>query len=240
MDIGRAFSFVTEDEAWLTKLLLGGVIGLLGSIIIIGPIALQGYMIETARNVMLGNPRPLSDWSNFGDKLAKGFIAIVINIVYALPLFVLACIAFFILAAGGNAASNSSNGSGGAALGLLGACVFGLIFLGAIVLVPVYMAALVRYIQTNSLSAALDFRTVLSTVRATPGTWLMLFLMSILTSLVGQLGSIACGIGLFLTIPYASVVLGHTLGQAAAQTAGAPPSYGQTPPPSYGPPPTYQ
>jgi hypothetical protein len=69
MDLGRAFGFFFEDENWLNKVLIGG---LLQIIPIVGQLALLGYLFEVARNVAQGNPRPLPDWSDLGTKLVKG------------------------------------------------------------------------------------------------------------------------------------------------------------------------
>jgi hypothetical protein len=87
MDIGRAFSFVFDDEQWVTSIL---IMGLLILVPILGSILLIGYMLETARNVAMNSPRPLPKWDNFGDKLSLGFAGFVISLVYALPIIVLA------------------------------------------------------------------------------------------------------------------------------------------------------
>ena len=88
MEIGKAFSFVTEDEQWITKVLIGGLIQFVP---LLGTIAILGYSYRVALNVARGNPRPLPAWGEFGDFLGRGFMALVIQIVYLLPLIVLYC-----------------------------------------------------------------------------------------------------------------------------------------------------
>jgi hypothetical protein len=86
MEIGKAFGFVTEDEQWITKVLIGGLIQFVP---LLGTIAILGYSYRVALNVARGNPRPLPAWGEFGDFLGRGFFALVIQIVYLLPLIVL-------------------------------------------------------------------------------------------------------------------------------------------------------
>jgi hypothetical protein len=236
MDLGKAFGFVFEDEKWVSKMLVGGVIGIFGSFIIIGPIVLLGYMVEVAQNVMRGNPRPLPDWSDFGAKLGKGFALFVVSLVYSIPIILVACVMGGIIGAVAGASGDSEEAVA-AASGLI-FCMYGLSFLLALIIMPFTLAAQVRYVQYGTISSALQFGEVLALVRNNLGAVLMIFLISILASIVGQLGAIACGIGLFITIPYAQVILGHVLGQTAARLSGGMQTM-QSPPSSYSPPPTF-
>ena len=86
MDIGKAFSFVFEDEEWVGKVLIGGLISLIP---LIGQLAVLGYALKVAQNVAQGNPRPLPRWNEFGDHLMRGLYDFVIRLVYALPVVVL-------------------------------------------------------------------------------------------------------------------------------------------------------
>ena len=49
MDIGKAFGFVFEDEEWVSKVLIGGLIFLIP---LIGQFAVIGYSFKVAQNVM--------------------------------------------------------------------------------------------------------------------------------------------------------------------------------------------
>jgi len=42
MDIGRAFKFMFDDESWITKILLGGILGLVPILNFV----LYGYQLE--------------------------------------------------------------------------------------------------------------------------------------------------------------------------------------------------
>lgn len=203
MDIGRAFGSITEDEKWVSKILLGGVILLIP---IVGFLALTGLTLEVARNVAQGNPRPIPGWDNFGAKITRGFYAMLIALVYSIPVGILS-------------AFQPKDGG----ISLLSIVIT---LLGVATQIVIY-AAYVRYLQTDSLSEALKFSEVLALVQSSFMPWLTLFGVSLICGLVGALGLVGCGFGLLFTAVYGSLAFGHALGQVAAQTNG------QYPPTSY-------
>lgn len=232
MDIGQAFKFVFDDEKWLSKVLLGGLI----AIVPILNFAVLGYMLKVAENVARGQSTPLPEWNNLGEHFMRGLYGIAIMVVYFLPYILVAVLFSCITGLLGGAASNGSD-AGGAAVGLL-----------SLVLIPVYLivafacallayAGLARYVVTNNLSDALKFGEVVAMVRSKPGPWLMLLLVAILAGFVGSLGAIACGIGALFTGFYGNLALGHALGQTVVQQ-GMLGSSTYAAPPSYDPPPT--
>jgi hypothetical protein len=87
LDIGKAFSFVFEDEEWICKILIGGLISLIP---LVGQFVVLGYALKVAQNVAQGNPRPLPRWGEFGDHLVRGLYEFVIRLVYALPIVLIA------------------------------------------------------------------------------------------------------------------------------------------------------
>jgi uncharacterized protein DUF4013 len=234
MDIGKSFGYVFEDQEWITKVLLGGLILLIP---IVGQLVVIGYMLKVAQNVAQGNPRPLPSWNEFGDHLTRGLYGFVVELVYFVPYIVI--VVLFSCVGGLLGAGSRSNSA--SAVGALFGCL----------LVPVYLiavcaclcmayAGLARLVATNNLSEALKFGDVFATVRSNPRPWLMMLLVSLLAGLVGSLGLIACGIGVLFTAAYAYLIMGHALGQTVAQQGALAGTYVPTPPPSYGPPPSYQ
>jgi len=218
IDIGEAFGFAFKDHKWVTKILIGGLLLLVP---FIGTFLASGYTIATARHVVDRHPSPLPEWDNFGDLLKRGFFSIVIGFVYAL-LLLLPAIGFAVIT--GIVGSVGGGSDAVAGLILLLTLVFLLVMLAATVLVAAMSyAALVRYIQTDSLGDAFQFGVVLEMVRARPATWLWLFVVQLLTVVVASLGLIPCGLGIPFTAVYAQAAFGHALGQVAAQlsTAGA-------------------
>ena len=87
MDIGRAVMFVFEDEDWLKKVAIGGVLMLVP---IFGQLLAIGYGMEIARRVVKGDPQPLPEWDDWGAKAMEGFMSMVIGFVWALPIILVA------------------------------------------------------------------------------------------------------------------------------------------------------
>ncbi len=158
MDIGKAFSFVFEDEEWVSKVLLGGLIALIP---LIGQITVVGYSLKVAQNVAQGNPRPLPTWSEFGDHLMRGLYEFVIRLVYALPIIVVAAIFVCAIALAGGATANRRDGSGGALAGTLSLCLVPLMVILGLAISVVLYAAVARFVVTNRLGEALKFAEVI-------------------------------------------------------------------------------
>lgn len=240
MDIGKAFGYVFEDEKWVTKILIGG---LLLIIPIFGILVVLGYSLKVAENVMRNNPRPLPEWTDFGDLFMRGLYYFVIALVYQIPTIVLYCIVGLLFGGLSAAADSSSRGASNAAGGaaLLVACLYPLIALLALVLAVAVYTATARYVATGTLSEAFKFSEVLGSLRANIGTWIVFILCAILASFVGSLGIIACGIGALFTYTYAYSVVGHLLGQTIQRTGLATSGNFVTDPvPPYTPPTTFQ
>lgn len=205
MDIGKAFSFPFEDEQWVSSIL---ICGLLLLVPIVGWLAIAGYTLEVARNVAMGSPRPLPKWDNFGEKLSLGFNWFVISFVYTLPVTLIAGLASCLLIL---PVLSGDEGAIMAGLGLFFCIIVFAILLG-LLLAPIALAATVRYLQTGSLAAAFKVGDIISMVRGDLGSWVVLWLLSILCSFVGQLGGYVI-IGIFFTLPYSQAVFGHLIGQ---------------------------
>jgi hypothetical protein len=233
MDVGRAFGYVFEDQRWLSKVAIGGLVALVPIL----NFAALGYMLKVAENVARGSATPLPEWNEFGDHFMRGLYAVVISLVYFIP-YILLVIVFSCItaAAGGSGNSNSAQ----AAAGLLSCLLVPVYLIVAFACALFAYAGMARYVATNTLSEAFKFGDVFAMVRNRPGAWGMLLLVIILAGIVGGLGVIACGIGVIFTAFYSYLVMGHALGQTIVQEGLMGSAY-STPPPSYTPPPpSYQ
>lgn len=89
MNFISAFTYISEDKRWLSKLGETAIFALLCPVPVIGLIslcALLGYLTELIHNVGNDYPRPLPEWDHIGEDISKGFPVLVALIVYHLPL----------------------------------------------------------------------------------------------------------------------------------------------------------
>jgi hypothetical protein len=232
MEYGKAFTFLTEDEKWISKLLIGAVMAYLGFVIL--PIfILWGYSVEILENVANGSMRPLPEWNDFfGPKLRKGLNIFVIRFVYALPLIVFACcyalvqIALTSALAGGSSQGNATanpNGSLGAIVGIVGLCFSCIAIIYGILMTLAVDAATIIYVSTGQLNSAFKFREVIAFTQKHVSELFLSVLMIVLATLVGGLVSlITCGLGFPVVSAWVEYARGHLLGQIYRR-AGLPP-----------------
>jgi len=220
MDIGRSFSYITEDEDWWKQVLIGGLLTLIP---VIGPFYALGYMVQAVKNVIEGRELPLPDaLEDFGDKLLKGLLLAVIMLIYALPLIVIAACSGVGIGIFSSAASNTDtvdtiSSIWGVCFGCVGA-LYG-VLLG--VLAPFIYAT---YADTGDFGAAVKVGRNWGMFQKNIGPAFIVFLVTILAGLLASVaGTILCGIGLFATSFFANLVIAYLYGslyrQAKAQPA---------------------
>lgn len=205
MRFADAFTYVFEDPDWLKKLIIPGLIGLL--IPIVGQLVLLGWCLHVTANVIRNSPNPLPG-IDFGGDLARGFKAFVVGLVYNIPTII-----FYvpILIVSGLAGSDDSLIT---VLAIVSTCFGLLMLLYGIVMAFLLPAAYARVAVSDSLGDGLAFGKVFGLVKKAPMAYLLVLVGTIAASFISSLGSIACGVGIFLTVPYASAILGHLYGQA--------------------------
>lgn len=213
MEIGKAFSYVMEDENWVNKVLMGGLFSFLCIFLVGIPIVL-GYMVQTLRNVIEGQPRPLPAWDNLGEKFMSGLMLTIVIIIYQIPSFLFSCISQLgpMLASSGAEGGQTSETMVGVAttLSMCGGC---LNLLWSLVVMVILPALYIRFALTGQIGAAFSFGEMLAFVKADPGSYVIAVLMTIVAGIVGSLGIIACVIGVFFTYFYAQMVMAHLYGQ---------------------------
>jgi hypothetical protein len=202
MDIGKSFTYVFDDEDWVTKILIGALFVLL-SFIVIGIPFVLGYIVETVRNVMDGNPRPLPDWADLSPKFTKGLMLFLILLIYSLPIIFVSCLTWM----GAIIAEESE------AVGAFLACMNCLSVLWGFLVAVVTPAATIRYALTGEFISGFQFGGIFNFIANNLANYIIAFLLSVLASTIGALGVILCGVGVLFTGLWALLVDAHLFGQ---------------------------
>ncbi|MCJ7717389.1 MAG: DUF4013 domain-containing protein [Anaerolineales bacterium] len=207
MDFGKAFSFVFEDEDWVKKIAVGGLLSLIP---VIGIFVVLGWGVEITKRVINGDTEVLPDWSDFGGYLSRGFMVFVIVFIFLLPvILVQSCgtgLPFLTESYEQEALTT--------ALWIVTACFTCITILYSIVAYMVLPAAIARYAATGEAGAAFKLGEIFKMVKDNLGTYGMVLLGGIVASLVASLGTIACVIGVLFTSVYSFAINGHLWGQA--------------------------
>jgi len=213
MDIGRSFTYVTEDKDWITKVLVGAVIMLASAVLsiviigLVGYLLLFGYYVEVIRRVHAGVPTPLPDWTDLGSYISRGFFAAVGAIVWTLPIIALTfCGVIFDTALGGD---------GGSIL-LIGALCLA-VPIGIALNVLVVPLAIARYAVSGEFGSMFEFGEIFAQARKVFVPLLITFVVSLAVYAVAYFGLIACIVGIFFTLQYAYLVHAFLIGDMYRQ-----------------------
>lgn len=222
MDIGKSLSYVFDDERWLNKVLIGGLIGLVPIL----NLALAGYMLRTLKNVAAGASRPLPDWDDIGNDFVKGLLVAVAGIIYALPVILLVTLFVIAVTAGGIFTAGVGEDAAGifgvlTALGTMGFIALGVVYgLAVAAWMP---AATAVYAAAGEFGAFFRFSEIWGLIRRNAGNYVLVLLIAFVASQVaGWLGSLVLIVGAAFTGFWASLVYGHLLGQLLREDPGAP------------------
>lgn len=209
MDISRAFSFVSNDRDWISKLIVAGLITLIP---IVGPLYLSGWMIEIARRYYTSRTELLPE-VNFGKYIANGFKIAVIGFVYIIPVLFLS---FFTQALSG--LFSYTDQSAVQLIVFFMICPVGIIILILSLVLEAFMiAGWMRYVKTDNWKEAFNFPRIWKMVIENLKVVIILLLLSILAQFIGVAGVILCVIGLLFTLPYSIAFFGHAFGQGMLQ-----------------------
>ncbi len=213
MDVGKSFSFVFEDEKWLSKVLIGGLFSL-ASVVLVGIPFVMGYFVETVRNVIEGKEKPLPEWDDLGEKFKKGLILTVIFLVWAIPIWILVCFQAVVSAIVGNSSS------AGAFLAAISCITSVLSIVWGIVIALFEPAIVTRFALHPEFSSGFAFSELWRFTVDNIGNVIIAVLLSIVASFLGSLGVILCGVGVFLTYFWAYLVMAHLFGQVYVHRKG--------------------
>lgn len=195
--VGDAFVWAFRDPDWLAKV---AIIGLILLIPIVGGINGLGWMLATVDRLRAGEERLPP--ANF-DYIGRGFQLFVVYLVYYLVLGLVA-LAFYlpailVLSAEGHGQPNPALVAVGLAL-LAGAV--GVVTLGGLAL-TFAMPAIVLAVDRGGIGAGLHVGAIVERAQSSLTNTLIAGLMLIAAGVLGQLGSVACFIGVVFTSAYA-------------------------------------
>ncbi|NOX62099.1 MAG: DUF4013 domain-containing protein [Chloroflexi bacterium] len=225
MDYGKAITFVFEDEEWISKVLIGGLIFFLTMLLawtFIGALAggalITGYMLELLRNVRRGDERPLPAWDEWGEKMTDGFKLFVIFLIWSLPMVVVALPVGLVI--GLMADSDAS-----AVASLLLFCFSCLTFIYAIAVALAAPAITIKYAESGEISAGFQFGEIAAFTREHLLEVIVILIVMLFVQLVaGFVGMLLCGVGMLFTAFYSILVQGHLYGQLGRELDSAPTS----------------
>ncbi len=218
IDFGRCFTFLTEDPAWLTKILVGGLFTLLAAVLVGVPFIL-GYWARTLKNVAAGKQHPLPEWDDLGGIFSDGLRLVGVYLVYAIGLAVALALIGGVLvvpfiALGASGALDDSAGGLVAALGGLGTLLLWAIIMVTALAALVYLpAAMARAALRDSFSEGFAWREIAGFMRANLGNYALALVIYLVASFLSQFGMILCCVGLFPAAFWAYEVLAYALGE---------------------------
>lgn len=221
MDIGKSLSYMFDDENWLRKILIGGLIGLVPIL----NLALTGYILRTLKNVLAGAARPLPEWDDLGSDMVKGLLVTVAGMVYSLPLIILVFLFVGAMGVGGafSAGGGREAGEAAAVLGSLGSIGIMCLTVPYVLLVAVWMpAAMANYARSDGFGAFFRLGEIWGLIRRNAGNYVIVLLVALVANqIAGWLGALALIVGAAFTGFWANLVYGHLLGQFLREDAGA-------------------
>jgi len=217
MDIGKSFSYVFEDEKWISKVLVGGLF-VLASFILVGIPFLMGYMLQTMRNVMQGLERPLPEWDNLGEKFKEGLILIIIVIIWTIPIWVLQGIAA--IAGVGLVGMSGNSDLAGGAVGIFSICFSCLVSLYALAIAVLWPALYIRFARAPEFKTGFEFAEIWQFTKDNIGNIIIALLLMIVAGIISSFGAILCGVGILFTYFWYFLVYAHLLGQVWLRRKG--------------------
>lgn len=213
MDIGKSFGFMFKDENWITRILIGGLLGLVPILNFV----IYGYMLEVIKNVSEDRELPLPTWEDFGGKFMKGLMVVIAGFIYSLPLIVLWIIYFVVMMVVGGTASSSGEMSdaGGGAFAICTIAFYCIAFIYSIIVYMFLMyPGLMRYADSGEFGTFFKFGENFRLATANLGQYIVMLLVMLVAALAAAIvGSIACGIGVIFTSFWTLLVSGHLFGQ---------------------------
>jgi hypothetical protein len=203
MDFGRSFVYISEDEDWIKKVALAGLISLIP---FVGQIYLMGYLFQVLKNIIEGREVPLPEVTDdLGGKLLSGLLLSVITVIYYLPVSLISAFsgignALLIQAAQDSQTVSTLSAVWAGCFGCL-SFVFGV---AASLLIPFVWS---KYAETGEFGAAFKLGEFFAMFKENLGPTILVVLISgVLSAVAVLVGLAVCFIGVIFTTLYAQLV----------------------------------
>jgi len=212
MDLERSLTYPFKDDEWLQKLLIAGIVGVIPII----NLALIGWGIRQLKRVIDDRELPLPDWSDFGDYFVKGLMVVIGNLIYAIPMLILICLASVL----GDWFTGYEYGYGNGGPNIIGVCFGCLSSLWGLLIGVVLPAAITHYAVTEDFASFFRFGEIFSYIGRNLGNYIIALIVSALVWIVASIvGGVFCGVGVILTMPWATLVTAHLLAMVYKERA---------------------
>jgi hypothetical protein len=199
--ITDAFAWPVRDPDWVGKI---AVMGLILLIPIAGPITNLGWMLAALDRLRAGEERlPPANFEPFGRGLRLFFVLLL----YYLALTAVAAIVYVpsVLIFSDQGARQTTDALLVGLAVVLSLMAFGILTLGSLVL-TFATPAIILAVDRGGMAAGLRVPEVVRQVRVSLTNTVVAGLMLIAASLIAQIGSVACVVGVVFTAAYAFAI----------------------------------
>ncbi|MCD6518571.1 MAG: DUF4013 domain-containing protein [Anaerolineae bacterium] len=215
MDIGKSFTYMFDDEDWVSKLAIGGLLALVSIIPLVNlftGFVLIGYALRTMKNVAERKDRPLPNWDDWGGDWIRGLMVSLGALIYSIPIWVLMGFAWIVKAIAGYSEGDASVIVGICMTGA--SCLSSLWGLAEAIVLP---AAIVKYAMTGDFSSFFRFNEIFRFIGENFSNYIVAILLAFAAEIIAGFGTILCVIGVFFTYFWAVLVSSHLFGQVQAE-----------------------
>jgi hypothetical protein len=220
MDYGKAIKFTFDDKDWIGIVLIGGALGLVSLLFvwtIIIPILIGalffGYMMQLVRDVRQNPNAGLPAWTDWGKKLGDGFKLMIVQFIWAIPIFLLLIpIAFLGILLSFYPDSDTL----AILLSLATMTMVFLAILYGVILSFMLPAITINLAVKENFSAGLELGAIFKITKTHfVDILIMLILLYGISYIANWVGVLLFVIGVFFTSFWVMLVKGHLLGQLA-------------------------
>jgi len=204
LDIGKALSFPFEDQDWVVKILIGGIL----SLIPIADFLVFGYVFNILKKSAQDGEYVLPAWDGWGRLFEQGFLVFLVGLIYFLIPFILIVIGGVFLVA----IRHSYGVAPLIGLGILFLVLGGIIGFVIGLFVPM---AMTLYAATGEFGQAFNFREIFSRIGGNAGNYALVivinFGLAIVLGIIRQIPLVGFLIGIFAVF-YVTVATSYLFG----------------------------